>query len=76
MNVKELFNVINEIAPKSLSDEYCEKYGAYDNSGVLVDAGEEIRGALFSLDFSFAAIEEAKKRGANLLVTPHPAIYA
>lgn len=76
MELKNAYTVLDAAAPKRYSDEFCEKYGAYDNSGVLVDAGEEIRGALFSLDFSFAAIEEAKKRGANLLVTHHPAIYA
>ena len=75
MNVKELFNVINEIAPKSLSDEYCEKYSAYDNSGVLIDTGAEVVGVCFSLDFSFDAIDCAVKNGANVLVTHHPAIY-
>lgn len=75
MNVKEFFNVANEIAPKTLSDEYCEKYGAYDNSGVLINTGAEIVGVLFSLDFSDVAIEKAKMLGANLIVTHHPAIY-
>jgi dinuclear metal center YbgI/SA1388 family protein len=40
-----------------------------------VDVGEEIRGVVFSLDFSWGAIEQAKKTGANLIVTHHPAIY-
>ena len=75
MKLCEFYNVANELAPKALSDEYCEKYGAYDNSGVLVDAGEEITGVLFSLDLTFAAIEEAIEKKANLIVTHHPAIY-
>ncbi len=75
MKLCEFYNVLNELAPKALSDEYCEKYGAYDNSGVLVDAGEEITGVLFSLDLTFAAIEEAIEKKANLIVTHHPAIY-
>lgn len=75
MKLSEIYEILNELAPKNISDEYCEKYGAYDNSGVLVDTGEEIRGALFSLDLSFAAIEKAKAAGANLIVTHHPAIY-
>lgn len=75
MKLCEFYKIANEIAPKALSDEYCEKYGAYDNSGILVDAGEEITGVLFSLDLSFAAIEKAIQNKANLIVTHHPAIY-
>lgn len=75
MKLCEIYKTLNELAPKSISDEYCEKYGAYDNSGVLVDTGEEIQGVLFSLDLSFAAIEKAVESGANLIVTHHPAIY-
>lgn len=75
MKLSDFYALLNELAPKTVSDEYCEKYGAYDNSGVLVDTGEEIRGALFSLDLSFAAIEKAKAAGANVIVTHHPAIY-
>ena len=75
MKLCEIYKIANELAPKNLSDEYCEKYGAYDNSGVLVDAGEEIEGVLFSLDLTFAAIEEAIAQKANLIVTHHPAIY-
>lgn len=75
MRIEEFYNIANALAPKTLSDEYCAKYGAYDNSGILVDTGEEIQGVLFSLDLSFAAIEQAKNIGANLIVTHHPAIY-
>lgn len=75
MKLCEFYSVANELAPKALSDEYCEKYGAYDNSGILIDTGEEITGVLFSLDLSFAAIEKAIENKANLIVTHHPAIY-
>ena len=75
MKLFEFYKIANELAPKTLSDEYCEKYGAYDNSGILIDAGEEIAGVLFSLDLSFAAIEKALENKANLIVTHHPAIY-
>ena len=75
MKLCEFYKIANGFAPKILSDEYCKKYGAYDNSGVLVDAGEEITGVLFSLDLSCGAIEEAIEQKANLIVTHHPAIY-
>ena len=75
MKLCEIYKILNELAPKALSDEYCEKYGAYDNSGVLVDAGEEITSVLFSLDLTFAAIDKAIESKANLIITHHPAIY-
>ncbi len=75
MRIDEFYKIADELAPKALSDEYCRLYGAYDNSGILLDIGEEIRGVVFSLDFSFAAIEKAIGAGANLIVTHHPAIY-
>ncbi len=75
MKLCEAYQIVDGLAPKSISDEYCLKCGAYDNSGVLIDVGEEITGAVFSLDLSFAAIEKAVQNGANLIVTHHPAIY-
>lgn len=75
MTTKQLYKIADEIAPKSLSDEYCEKYGAYDNSGILVNTGEDITKAVFSLDLSQGAIERALQEGATAIVTHHPAIY-
>ena len=76
MNLTEIYKLIDGVAPFSLSREYCEKYGAYDNSGILLDCGSEIMGILFSLDCSMRAVEEAKKMNAELIVTHHPAIYS
>jgi len=75
VKLSEIYAVADGISPKRLSDEYCEKYGAYDNSGVLVDCGEDIQSVVFSLDLSFAAIEKAISTNANLIITHHPAIY-
>lgn len=76
MKLSEIYEVADEIAPKALSDEYCRVYGAYDNSGILLDSGEETDRIVFSLDLSLSAAEEAVKRGAKLIVTHHPAIYS
>ena len=76
MKLSEIYKIADGIAPKRLSDEYCRLYGAYDNSGVLVDTGDEIKGILFSLDLSNAAIAKAKEMGANLIITHHPAIFS
>lgn len=76
MQVKELYNAIDGVAPFAISRAFCENFGMYDNSGVQLDCGGEITGVLFSLDLSFRAIEEAKKKGYNCIVTHHPAIFA
>ncbi len=75
MKLSEIYKIADEIAPKALSDEFCAKYGAYDNSGILVDVNEEITGIVFALDLSEAAIDRAVETGANLIMTHHPAIY-
>ena len=75
MKLTEILNKLETVAPVALSDEFCKKYKMYDNSGIIIDCKEEIKGALFSLDLSMPAITEAKKRGFNLIITHHPAIY-
>ena len=75
MKLKEIFETLETVAPVALSDEFCAKYRMYDNSGIIIDCKEDIKGALFSLDLSFKAIEEAKKKGFNLIITHHPAIF-
>ncbi len=76
MKTHEFYQKLNEIAPKTLSDEYCAAYGAYDNSGLLISAGEEVEKALVTLDLTDGAIEKAKADGVNLIVTHHPVIYS
>ena len=76
MKLSEIYKIIDEgFAPVALSHEYCKRYGAYDNSGILVDTGDEITGALCTLDLTGAAIDEAISLGANLIITHHPVIY-
>ena len=75
MKLKEVFEKLEKVAPVALSDEFCRKYKMYDNSGIIIDCKEDIKGALFSLDLSFKAIDEAKRRGFNLIITHHPAIF-
>ncbi len=76
MRLTTVYEIADQIAPFALSKEYCAKYGAYDNSGILLDCGEDIKKILFSLDLSSAAVARAKETGANLLVTHHPAVYS
>ena len=75
MELKEVFEKLETIAPVALSNEFCAKFKMYDNSGIIIDCKEDIKGVLFSLDLSSKAIEEAKKKGFNLIITHHPAIF-
>lgn len=75
MRLKKIYEIADEIAPFAISRAYCAQYKGYDNSGILVDCGRDITRALFSLDLSAAAAERAKREGAQLIVTHHPAIY-
>ncbi|MDE6613604.1 MAG: Nif3-like dinuclear metal center hexameric protein [Clostridia bacterium] len=76
MKLTEILKILEEkVAPVALSDELCKKFDMYDNSGIIVNCGNDICGAVFSLDLSKGAIDEAKKKGYNLIVTHHPAIY-
>lgn len=76
MTSHELLEILeSNVAPISLSDEFCAKEHAYDNSGIIIDNGKQIMGIMFSLDFSLATVAEAKKKGFNCIVTHHPAIY-
>lgn len=76
MKSNDLLAVLEkEVAPVALSAEFCKKCNFYDNSGILIDSGSELKGALFSLDLSPSAVEEAKRLGYNAIVTHHPAIY-
>lgn len=58
------------------SKEFCSRYGAYDNSGLLLDCKNEVKAAVFALDLSKDAVKAAEKSGAGAIVTHHPAIYS
>lgn len=75
MKLSEVFDVLQSVAPVALSNEFCAKCDMYDNSGYIIDFGGEVTGALFSLDLSLGAVEQAKRLGYNLIVTHHPAIF-
>ena len=78
MKIREFYDALLKYAPLELSKRLCETDGGYDNSGVIVgfDSSEELSGAVFALDLSFGAVDLALKRGCNLIVTHHPAIYS
>ena len=44
MQLKNVYEAIDALAPFALSGEYCDTYGAHDNSGIILDCGEEVTG--------------------------------
>ena len=75
LKIEEAYKIICDYAPIEYSLESIAR-GEYDNSGILVDTGNDTRGILFSLDLSKKAVEKARENGCNLIVTHHPAIYS
>lgn len=74
MKLKELYDLIDGLAPFAISEEAVSR-GCHDNSGVILDCGKSPKGILFSLDFTMRALEAAKGAGANCIVTHHPAVW-
>lgn len=72
----DFFALIEPAAPIAYSKEFCSRYGAYDNSGLLLDCKNEVKAAVFALDLSKDAVKAAEKSGAGAIVTHHPAIYS
>lgn len=75
MTLTELLKAAEKQGALSISAEMCKNYGCYDNSGIILDCGQPIKGVLFSLDLSLNAIAEAEKLGYNVVLCHHPAIY-
>ncbi|MBQ9624597.1 MAG: Nif3-like dinuclear metal center hexameric protein, partial [Clostridia bacterium] len=69
MQVKELLNILNGIAPF----ESAEKY---DNVGLLVGSKEkEIKSALLALDLTERVLDEAIEKQADAVITHHPLLF-
>lgn len=75
MTANDFYALTERFAPMAYSEEFCSRYGAYDNSGLLIDLKNEVKAAVFSLDFSYEAAELAVRKGAGAIVTHHPAVY-
>lgn len=67
---KDIIKVIEDFAPTGYQE-------SYDNSGLQVgDATAMISGALLSLDFTEAVLDEAMARGCNMIIAHHPIIFS
>ena len=69
IKVIDIYNYIDSIAPFSTAMDF-------DNVGLLVgDINKPVNKILVSLDITDGAVEEAKKIGAELIVSHHPVIF-
>ncbi len=67
---KQLFlNILNEIAPLSLQEEW-------DNSGMQIDCGgKDISRVLLALEVTGAVIDEAKREKCDFILCHHPLLF-
>lgn len=69
MTIGEVYDYIDGIAPFSTALDY-------DNVGLLVGSGQDpAEKILVALDVTLPVIEEAKRLGAQLIVSHHPVIF-
>ncbi len=69
MKIIDITNTLEKIAPLSLQENY-------DNAGLITgNHAWECTGILCSLDVTEDVIQEAVKRGSNLVVVHHPIIF-
>lgn len=77
MRVDDIVQAMERIAPLAVSKGICEKFGDYDNSGLLMNfCRGEVDSVLVALDASMPVFSEAVSLGAQMIVTHHPVIYA
>ena len=69
MRIKEIIQVIEQLAPLALQEEY-------DNSGLQCgDPNREATGVLLAIDVTEDVIEEAIALGCNLIISHHPIAF-
>ena len=69
MTIRKVIDALERFAPLPLQE-------GYDNAGLQVGLTEaEVSGALLCLDVTEAVIDEAVRKGCNLVVAHHPLIF-
>jgi dinuclear metal center YbgI/SA1388 family protein len=70
MQIKELTNCLETIAPLAYQE-------SYDNAGLLTgNSSDELMGALICLDSTEEVIDEAIRMNCNLVIAHHPIIFS
>ena len=69
MKLQEVTDYLEDCFPLSLQE-------SYDNSGLLIgDKAMELKSVLICLDSTEDVVEEAIRKGANLIIAHHPIIF-
>ncbi len=69
MQIKDLINYLESIAPSSYQE-------SYDNSGLIVgDYKQTVKKALVSLDCTEAIVDEAIATGCDMIISHHPIVF-
>ena len=70
MKIRQLIGALEEFAPLALQD-------GYDNAGLQIGLAEDadVSGALLCLDVTEDVLDEAIRRGCNLVVSHHPLLF-
>ena len=69
MKIKDVLNALERFAPLPLQEDW-------DNAGLQIGLTEaDVSGALLCLDVNEKVIDEAVKRGCNLVVAHHPLLF-
>lgn len=69
VQIQDILSVLEAVAPPHLQE-------SYDNAGLIVgDPLDALRGVLFCLDSTESVVEEAIRKGCNLIVAHHPIVF-
>ncbi|WP_321318369.1 Nif3-like dinuclear metal center hexameric protein [Labilibaculum sp.] len=69
MKVRDIVSSIEEMAPLTYQE-------SYDNSGLLVGSYDsDVTGVLICLDVVESVVEEAIRKGVNLIIAHHPIVF-
>lgn len=69
MTVQAVYEEMARLAPPELAE-------SWDNPGLLVNCGGEVRRVLIALDITPEVVAEAEARGCQLIVSHHPVIFS
>lgn len=68
MKTDDLIKILNQIAPE-------EAAFSFDNSGMNIRVSDEVSKAMICVDVTYPIIEEAEKRGCDLIISHHPLLF-
>ena len=70
MKVKDVMQILDELAPQSYAEDF-------DNTGLLVgDSNAEVSGILVTLDTLENVVDESIETNCNLIVSFHPIVFS